>query len=234
MDSPAVFNRHMNIFVVIKMNHSVINSIMKPHRTRGESKYMLEEIYFSDVCEDIENKKEDDPVIDINPQKALFHNGQYRYQLPYLWYQSTCNNKAIGLRSIELVPDSVSFDLEITFLKRDTPQSEYQEVDTIHVLQQFLPNTSLMEIMSTTAQLIATEKSKSQSLKSLPFRVIWSYSYKTCRAAFSISQGGQVTDKEKYLMKFKVSKDAEERGQCGFYECFNTTEESTTEIFTIQ
>lgn len=207
------------------MNHSVVNSIIKPHRTRGESKYMLEEIYFSDLCEDIENKNEDEPIIDINPQKALFHNGQYRYQLPYLWYQSTCNNKAIGLRSIELVPDSVSFDLQITFLKRNEPQLAYQEAGTIHILQQFLPNTSLMEIMSTTAQLIATEKSKSQSLKNLPFRVLWSYSYKTCRAAFSISRGSQVTDPEKYIMKFIVSKTTEERSQCGFCECFNTTEE---------
>ena len=38
------------------MNHSVINSIMKPHRTRGESKYMLEEIYFSDLCGSIKKK----------------------------------------------------------------------------------------------------------------------------------------------------------------------------------
>ena len=29
---------------------------MKPHRTRGESKYMLEEIYFSDLCGSIEKK----------------------------------------------------------------------------------------------------------------------------------------------------------------------------------
>ena len=27
------------------MNKSVIDTIMKPHRTRGESKYMVEEIY---------------------------------------------------------------------------------------------------------------------------------------------------------------------------------------------
>ena len=90
----------MNIFVVIKMNQQVINSIMKPHRTRGESKYMLEEIYFSDLCGSIKKKDKGKQTIDINPQKAWFHDGQYRYQFPSLWYQSTCNNKAIGLRSI--------------------------------------------------------------------------------------------------------------------------------------
>ena len=60
------------------MKQSVINSIMKPHRTRGESKYMLEEIYFSDLCGDIENKDDNGQLIGINPQKAWFDNGKYR------------------------------------------------------------------------------------------------------------------------------------------------------------
>ena len=44
---------------------------MKPHRTRGESKYMLEEIYFSDLCGDIENKDANGEIIGINPQKGM-------------------------------------------------------------------------------------------------------------------------------------------------------------------
>ena len=56
------------------MKQSVVNSIMKPHRTRGESKYMLEEIYFSDLCGDIENKDDNGQLIGINPQKAWFDN----------------------------------------------------------------------------------------------------------------------------------------------------------------
>ena len=48
------------------MRQSVINSIMKPHRTRGESKYMLEEIYFSDLCGDIENKDDNGAVIGVS------------------------------------------------------------------------------------------------------------------------------------------------------------------------
>ena len=199
---------------------------MKPHRTRGESKYMLEEIYFSDLCGDIENKDANGEIIGINPQKAWFDNGKYRFQFPSLWYQSTCNNKAIGLRSIELVPDSVSFGISVTFYRRNTEQSEYEQVGRIfYVQQQFLPNTTLMEIMSSVVQAIRTEKSRNSDLKNLPFNVLWMYNYKTSQAEFLIHAGGQVTDPEKYVMNFAVDVVDERVSQCGFYECFNTTEE---------
>ena len=32
--------------------------------------------------------------------------------------------------------------------------------------------------------------------------------------------GGQVADKEKYVMKFEVFPTDERASQCGFYECF--------------
>ena len=63
------------------VRRSVVDSVMKPHRTRGESKYMLEEIYFSDLCGDIENKDANGEIIGINPQKAWYDNGKYRFQL---------------------------------------------------------------------------------------------------------------------------------------------------------
>ena len=208
------------------MRQSVINSIMKPHRTRGESKYMLEEIYFSDLCGDIENKDDNGAVIGINPQKAWFNNGQFRFQFPNMWYQTTCNNKAIGLRSIELVPDSVSFTIKVQFYRRNTEQSEYEAVGrSFLVIQQFLPHASLMEIMSSVTQCIQAEKSRISDLKNLPFRVLWLYNYKTNEAKFSIDNGGQVTDPDKYVMKFEVFPTEERASQCGFYECFNTTEE---------
>ena len=124
---------------------------MKPHRTRGESKYMLEEIYFSDLCGDIENKDANGEIIGINPQKAWFDNGKYRFQFPSLWYQSTCNNKAIGLRNIELAPDAVRFKIDVAFYERENPDSEYVKVGTTKYLTfQFLPHTSIMEILRVT------------------------------------------------------------------------------------
>ena len=134
------------------VRRSVVDSVMKPHRTRGESKYMLEEIYFSDLCGDIENKDANGEIIGINPQKAWYDNGKYRFQFPSLWYQSACNNKAIGLRNIELSPDAVKFRLQVKFYERESTESEYVQIgDTKYLLLQFLPHTSLMEIMSEVA-----------------------------------------------------------------------------------
>ena len=113
------------------VRRSVVDSVMKPHRTRGESKYMLEEIYFSDLCGDIENKDANGEVIGINPQKAWYDNGKYRFQFPSLWYQSACNNKAIGLRSIELMPEAVGFELEVQFYKRDKSSSIWSMVASV-------------------------------------------------------------------------------------------------------
>ena len=208
------------------MKQSVVNSIMKPHRTRGESKYMLEEIYFSDLCGDIENKDDNGQLIGINPQKAWFDNGKYRFQFPPLWYQSTCNNKAIGLRSVELVPDSVSFAITIQFYRRENTESEYAEIgNQIQIIQQFLPNTSLMEILSTLTLDINNKKSDDAALKNIPFKVGWRYNYKNSEAALFIFPGGTVTDIDKYMMLITVEKQEEYMSQCGFYECFNTTEQ---------
>ena len=79
--------------------------------------------------------------------------------------------------------------------------------------------------MSSVVQCIQNEKGKDTDLKNLPFRVVWSYEYKTSQAEFFIQNGGQVTDPEKYAMKITVGTAAERASQCGFYECFNTTEE---------
>ena len=206
------------------VRRSVVDSVMKPHRTRGESKYMLEEIYFSDLCGDIENKDANGEIIGINPQKAWYDNGKYRFRFPSLWYQSACNNKAIGLRSIELMPEAVGFELEVQFYKRDTKESEYVEVgESIPILGQYLPNTSFMEIISDVVSMISEGKKKDDALKSLPFVVVWGYTYKTAQAGIKIKTRLPVTDPDKYLMSIQVTREYEFVNQCGFFECFNTT-----------
>ena len=64
----------------------------------GDNRFMLEEVYFSDIVpnEDSENKS------DIDPYRAYKDKlGYYHFLFPSLWYTSVCNNKAIGLRRIE-------------------------------------------------------------------------------------------------------------------------------------
>ena len=169
------------------VRRSVVDSVMKPHRTRGESKYMLEEIYFSDLCGDIENKDANGEIIGINPQKAWYDNGKYRFQFPSLWYQSACNNKAIGLRNIELSPDAVKFRLQVKFYERGSTESEYVQIgDTKYLLLQFLPHTSLMEIMSEVASKMQTRVDTDEELKSKGIFIYWSYNYRDASAAFEL------------------------------------------------
>ena len=77
--------------------------IISTKATRGENRYMLEEVYFSDIVQ------EDEAINNIhqasstpNPYRAYKDaSGYFHYQFPSLWYTSTSNNKAIGLRRIE-------------------------------------------------------------------------------------------------------------------------------------
>ena len=203
------------------VRRSVVDSVMKPHRTRGESKYMLEEIYFSDLCGDIENKDANGEVIGINPQKAWYDNGKYRFQFPSLWYQSTCNNKAIGLRNIELRPDAVRFYLTVEFYERADTESEYLKIGTTKYLRfQFLPRTSLMEIMSDVANKILQEVHSDPVLKPKGIWVQWIYNYQDAYAAFDVYSFDR--DKEKFHFSISVDDKTDYNSECGFYECFNT------------
>ena len=127
------------------MNKSVIDSIVKPYRTRGESKYMVEEIYFSEACKDNITEKPSNTTTIINPQNAWFDNGKYRFQLPALWYQSTCNNKAIGLRSIKLINDPVAFKVNIVIYSTQSPLVPIYETNFV---RQHRYGSSFMEIIS--------------------------------------------------------------------------------------
>ena len=211
------------------VRRSVVDSVMKPHRTRGESKYMLEEIYFSDLCGDIENKDANGEIIGINPQKAWYDNGKYRFQFPSLWYQSACNNKAIGLRNIELSPDAVKFRLQVKFYERGSTESEYVQIgDTKYLLLQFLPHTSLMEIMSEVASKMQTRVDADEVLKGKGIFIYWSYNYRDASAAFELCTY-RYPDKDRIVFEIYADDMREYwKTECGFWECFNTNEDYMT------
>ena len=205
------------------MNHSVINSIMKPHRTRGESKYMLEEIYFSDLCGSIEKKDKGQQTIDINPQKAWFHNGQYRFQFPSLWYQSTCNNKAIGLRSIKLVPDSVRFKTTVVVYKNISQEEgviEWDEIKRFDILIHELPDAGIMPILSDMLRLIQSEVERLLPNEYMDF--LWYYNYKDRTVDIEI-RDSRTNHLGVYGVGFHVDQDFEDESQCGMLELLNTT-----------
>ena len=207
------------------MKQSVVNSIMKPHRTRGESKYMLEEIYFSDLCGDIENKDDNGQLIGINPQKAWFDNGKYRFQFPSLWYQSTCNNKAIGLRSITLVPDSVRFRADIYIYKTnsDNPGVEdWEEIDSFRATIQEPSERGILYIISEFVHLIKNHVDA--KLKDEAIILDWGYSYKTQELSIAVFSDDYQKARN-YGIRFNVDAMYESESQCGLIELLNTTYE---------
>ena len=123
--------------------------IISTKATRGENKYMLEEVYFSDIVQ------EDEAVNNIhqasstpNPYRAYKdQSGYFHYQFPSLWYTSTCNNKAIGLRRIETKAraKNITLILHIRLQYPSEAQKAYLQPFSFH----FLPSDDIDTIMST-------------------------------------------------------------------------------------
>ena len=205
------------------MKQSVINSIMKPHRTRGESKYMLEEIYFSDICGDNENKDDNGQFIGINPQKAWYDNGKYRFQFPPLWYQSTCNNKAIGLRSITLVPDTVRFRTDVYIYKTNSDDpgvEDWEEIDSFRVTIQEPSERGILYIISEFMLLIKNHVDATLKDEAIIFD--WGYSYKTQELSIAVFSDDYQKARN-YGVRFNVDAMYESESQCGLIELLNTT-----------
>ena len=125
-------------------------SIISTKATRGENRYMLEEVYFSDIVQ------EDEAINNIhqasstpNPYRAYKDaSGYFHYQFPSLWYTSTCNNKAIGLRRIETRAraKNMTFILFVgRKLQADNEPKVYPKRFNLH----FLPSDDIDTIMST-------------------------------------------------------------------------------------
>ena len=94
--------------------------IMSPNATRGENRFMLEEVYFSDIVQEdeaINNSQEASST--PNPYRAYKDaSGYFHYQFPSLWYTSTSNNKAIGLRRIETRARAKNITLNFTITRQ--------------------------------------------------------------------------------------------------------------------
>ena len=125
-------------------------NIISNKATRGENRYMLEEVYFSDIVQ------EDEAINNIhqasstpNPYRAYKDkSGYFHYQFPSLWYTSTCNNKAIGLRRIET--RARSKNMTFIFSASRKLESENNAKWTIQRYNlHFLPSDDIDTIMST-------------------------------------------------------------------------------------
>ena len=123
--------------------------IISTNATRGENRYTLEEVYFSDIVQEDEAINNSQQASQTpNPYRAYKDaSGYFHYQFPSLWYTSTCNNKAIGLRRIETRAraKNITLILHIGLKYPDEEQKTYLQPFSFH----FLPTDDIDAIMST-------------------------------------------------------------------------------------
>ena len=79
------------------------------------------------------------------------------------------------------------FYLTVEFYERADTESEYVKIGTTKYLPfQFLPRTSLMEIMSEVASKLQQGVRENQVLKTKGIWVQWIYNYRDAYAAFDV------------------------------------------------
>ena len=186
---------------------------------------MLEEIYFSDLCGSAVNMDANGKFIGINPQKAWFDDGKYRFQFPSLWYQSTCNNKAIGLRSITLVPDAVRFRTKVHLYRNTSEDPEtppvWHEMYSFTVTFHAEPNSGILYVISEFMLRIKNYVERHYMTKNEPIEFEWYYNYRDRELYVSIHHKETMDDR--YALRFEVDTSFDDESPCGMMELLNTT-----------
>ena len=131
------------------MNRPTPKQILSGYEGPGVNQYMLEEVYFSDVCIDEPSSGTDEKKeFHLNPQNARYVNGKYYFDYPALWYESVCNNKAIGLRRIDCFAKSL--DMHFTaYVKRKAATGTEEDPRKLNVIVTAGRNDSIDKILST-------------------------------------------------------------------------------------
>ena len=134
------------------MLKSTVNNIISGKPFKSTNKYMLEEVYFSDACKNV----------NFNPQNAKFIDGRYYYDLPALWYNTLDVNKAIALRKIDLRAETLNINFDIKILRTAVVGDDETRTIPIKVIVQ--PGMSaymiLKDISSQVSKIIASKGTK--------------------------------------------------------------------------
>ena len=125
--------------IFLKMHTEAIKSIVNGTEKKGINKYMLEEVYFSSLCEDSLSASK------YNPQNAHFQDGRYYFDFPDLWYNNLSNNKAIGLRRIDLYPDPLN--IEFRLILNRMMSGKINTVIPLQISMTIAPNQSMNSIL---------------------------------------------------------------------------------------
>ena len=188
------------------MNSHVIKSIVNGTEGRGINKYMLEEVYFSSLCEDDGSKK-------YNPQNAHYENGRYYFDFPDLWYSHLSHNKAIGLRRIDLNPDPLNLEFRVECIRNPIGQGNAgrKYMDIVLTVR---PSSSTLSVLEEICSKLNSHFSSrglgqwnSDKEKTLKFTPQYSYSSSTGSIVATRAYDPENADKHHFSFQIKNLND---------------------------
>ena len=187
------------------MNKFNISKVISGKPDRGLSKYMLEEVYFSESCfTEGEN----------NPQNARFVDGRYYFDLPDFWYNHLSNNKAIALRKIDLRAETLNLQMTVTITRQAASGQPATKNVAVGVVVQ--PNMSTFSILQSICRTVnvmiaANGRSKWSSAPEKTVELVPLYNYETSTATIEMKRVYEANP-ETHHFSFKISdlnRDAE-------------------------
>ena len=181
-----------------------VSQIISGKPPRGVNKYMLEEVYFSDLC-----KASNEPQLALNPQNARFVDGRYYFDYPALWYHTLDNNKAIALRKIDLRGETLNISLKIT-INREVVGSGAGGSREITVSLPVQPNSSTLSILRDICRQVniaisSNGRKKWSTSSESTIELVPTYNYETSTATITFVRTYDNSGGETYHFSFKIS-----------------------------
>jgi hypothetical protein len=194
------------------MMKSTVSTILSGKPPKGINKYMLEEVFFSESCITDEERK-----MFNNPQQERFIDGKYYFNYPALWYNSMSNNKAIGLRKIDLRAESLNISLKVRISRKHSGSGQDPNPVVVPVKTVARANQSTYSVLQDIYRLVnlVIAKNGRKPWSSNPEKTVELvpyFNYTTSQATIDLNRVYE-TNNDEYHFSFEIyelNKDAEE------------------------
>ena len=154
---------------------ATVKRLINGKEGRGVNRYMLEEVYFSEACEN------SDPGKMYNPQNARYETstGRWYFNFPDMWYNNLSTSKAIGLRKIDVIakPLDLSFHL-IAYWVEDGQQEVHADEFPIRMLVPINESTDDICLRLTSLCTKAMQSKWKDEVDVDDLTLTWSYNHR--------------------------------------------------------
>ena len=153
-----------------------VKRLINGREGRGVNRYMLEEVYFSEACENTESGKM------YNPQNARYEpsTGRWYFNFPDMWYNNLSTSKAIGLRKIDVIAKPLFLEFDLTMYRIDDIVGSSVIPETYHMVVQVPINESTDDVCCRMTNVCtSTLRSDLQNLGNVAdLTFTWTYDHK--------------------------------------------------------